>query len=122
MAGMMAEKEKMNLKSIYEREARCKAKYIKGIMQNYIAEILLKIDDHHISEAEDWFRKAIETHEGNDMRWHLARIYTGYADLFKRKGDQSKARENLGRAIEIFKKCGADGWIEKTERELAALS
>ena len=122
MAGMMADKEKMNLKSIYEREAICKVKYIKGTMQHYIAEILLKIDDQHLPEAEDWFRKAIETNKSNDMRWHLARSYTGYADLLIRKGGQSKARENLGRAIDIFKECGADGWVEKTEQELAALS
>jgi len=48
--------------------------------------------------------------------------YAVYADLFKRKGDRLKARENLGKAIEILKECGADGWVEKYERELAALS
>ena len=39
-----------------------------------------------------------------------------------RKGDQSKAKENLNRAIEILKECGADGWIEKYEKELTAFS
>jgi len=39
--------------------------------------------------------------------------------MFRRKGDQSKAKENLNKAIEIFKKCGADGWVEKYEKELA---
>jgi len=34
-----------------------------------------------------------------------------YAELFKRKGDQSKAKENLNKAIEILKECGADGWV-----------
>jgi hypothetical protein len=33
-------------------------------------------------------------------------------------GDQSKARENLNKAIEIFKEFGADGWIKKYEDEL----
>jgi hypothetical protein len=41
--------------------------------------------------------------------------------LFIRKGDQSKAKENLGRAIEIFKECGADGWVQKYEKDLAVL-
>ncbi len=41
--------------------------------------------------------------------------------MFRRKGDQSKAKENLNKAIEIFKKCGADGWVEKYEKELALL-
>jgi len=42
--------------------------------------------------------------------------------LFKREGDQPKVRENLGKAIEIMKECGADGWVEKYEEELASLS
>jgi hypothetical protein len=33
-----------------------------------------------------------------------------------------KVQENLGKAIDIFKECGADGWAEKAEKELAALS
>ena len=55
------------------------------------------------------------------MMWQLAKDYTLYAELFKRKGDLSKARENLSKAIEIFKECGADGWVEKYEKELATL-
>ena len=52
----------------------------------------------------------------------LGMNYAFYAELFKRKGDQSKAKENLNKAIEIMKECGADGWVEKYEKELAALS
>jgi len=37
------------------------------------------------------------------------------------KRDGLKARENLGKAIEILKECGADGWVEKFEKELAVL-
>jgi len=32
------------------------------------------------------------------------------------------AKENLNKAIEILKECGADGWVEKYEKELAAIS
>lgn len=45
-----------------------------------------------------------------------------YAKLSKRKGDQSKAKENLNKAIEILKECGAEGWVEKCQKELAAIS
>ena len=48
--------------------------------------------------------------------------YVLCAKLFKRKGDQSKARENLNKAIEILRECGADGWVEKYEKELVAIS
>jgi len=33
--------------------------------------------------------------------------YALFAELFKRRGDQSKAKENLDKAINIFKECGA---------------
>jgi len=56
------------------------------------------------------------------MDYHLARTCAVYADLYKKEGDQSKAKENLNKAIEILLECGADGWVEKYEKELAALS
>jgi hypothetical protein len=56
------------------------------------------------------------------MRFHLAKDHILYAELFKRKGDRLKARGNLGKAIEIFKECGADGWVEKYEKELATIT
>ncbi|MBW1888422.1 MAG: hypothetical protein JRI52_08755 [Deltaproteobacteria bacterium] len=75
-----------------------------------------------MNEAEDWVKKAIKADEINCMMWHLGRDYALYAELFKRKGDQSKARENLNKAIEIFKECGADGWVERYEQEMAAIA
>jgi hypothetical protein len=38
------------------------------------------------------------------------------------KSDQPKARENLDKAIKILKEYSADGWVERYEKELAALS
>jgi hypothetical protein len=32
-----------------------------------------------------------------------------------------KAQEQMNMALEILKECGADGWVEKYERELAEL-
>ncbi|MBE9570188.1 MAG: tetratricopeptide repeat protein [Proteobacteria bacterium] len=97
-------------------------KVIEGWMANYIGEILLNIDDQHLSEAEDWIKNAIETDQKYGMMWSLANDYALYADLFKRKGDKSKAKENLYKAIEIYKECGADGWVEKAEKEMVAFS
>jgi hypothetical protein len=73
-------------------------------------------------EAEEWIKRAIQTHKQAEMMWHLARDYTLYADLLKRKGDNSKAKESLIKAIETFKECGADGWVTRTEKELASFS
>ena len=81
----------------------------------------MNIDDRHMPEAEKWIQKAIEADQRNGMRFYLGKDYALYAELFKRKGDRLKAQENLGRAIEILKECGADGWVSKYEKELAIL-
>lgn len=73
-------------------------------------------------EAEKWIQKAIEADKRNGNRFILGTDYVVYTQWFKRKGDYLKARENLGRAIEILKECGADGWVSKYKKELASLS
>ena len=87
-------------------------------MQLFIGRIPSNIDDQHLAEAEDWIQKAIEADKRNDMRWQLAMDYESYAEVLKRKGDQSKARETLSTAIDIFKECGAYGWVEKYQKEM----
>jgi hypothetical protein len=91
-------------------------------MPRYLAEILFNLGVQHFVESEKWIKKAIEADDTNDMMFYLAKDYALYADLFKRKGDQSKASENLDKAIEIFRECGADGWVKKTDEEREALS
>ena len=57
----------------------------------------------------------------NGMRFHLGQDHRVYADFFKKKGDLAQAREKLQTAIDIFRKCGGDGWVTKYEEELARL-
>ncbi|MFC1857244.1 AAA family ATPase [Thermodesulfobacteriota bacterium] len=122
LAKVMNTDKDINLNEIFKCYDANKMKWCEGLMQNCIGSILLNIDDQHISEAEVWIKKAIESHTGYGMMWYLARDYALYAEFFKRKGDLSQARENFGRAIEIFKECSADGWVDKYEKELAVLS
>jgi hypothetical protein len=51
----------------------------------------------------------------------LARDHALYADWFKKKSDISNAKKQLTTAIGLLKKCGADGWVEKYEKELAEM-
>jgi tetratricopeptide (TPR) repeat protein len=118
---VMNKEKEVDLESLYAYSRNYKLKVYESWFQRYIGEILLNIDNQHLSEAELWIQNAIEADQRNRMMFHLGKDYVLYADLFKRKGDRPKARENLGKAIEIFKECGADGWVEKAEKELAAL-
>jgi len=113
--------EDINLGMVFQHYENNKLKFCDGRNARDIGEILLNIGGFQISEVEDWIKKAIETDKSNGTMFSLGQDYALYAELFKRKGDQPKAREKLGKAIEILKECSADGWVEKYEKELTSL-
>jgi tetratricopeptide (TPR) repeat protein len=120
-AKVLSHDRHINLNDQFERCRNIKVKSLEGWKARIVAEILLNIDAEHISEAEEWIRKAIGADKRNGMMFHLGSDYALYAELLKRKNDISKAKKNLAKAIEILKECGADGWVEKHEKELAKL-
>ncbi|MGD8521667.1 MAG: AAA family ATPase, partial [Desulfobacterales bacterium] len=111
----------IKLSELFQYYENINVRAVKGWAARHVAEVLLNIDDRHISEAENWVNKAIEVNKGNLTMWALGGDYAFYAELLKRKGDPSKAKEKLNQAIEIFNECGADRWVEKYEKESAAL-
>jgi len=121
-AKVMSNEKDIDLESLYGYVEQNNLKEFDGQMPRYIAEILLNIDDQHLAEAEDWAEKAIDSDMQNDMKFRLGQDYVIYAEVFKRKGDQLKAKEILNQAVETFKECGAEGWVEKYAKELASLS
>ncbi len=119
---MVQHKDKdIDLESLFECVKANKQKNCEGILRRFIAEILLNMDNQHISEAKHWIEEAIEADKKNGMMFSLGRNYVVYAEILKRPGENTKAKENLKKAIEIFKECAADGWAEKAEKELEAL-
>lgn len=93
----------------------------KGSTARNIGDVLLNMDDNHYAEAGTWFQKAITDDAENAIMWEMARDHAAYADWFRKKGDVQGARDQLARAIDLFKECGADGWVERTGKALAAL-
>jgi tetratricopeptide (TPR) repeat protein len=119
---VMNKEKDVNLELLSAHYRNNRMKVLEGWIQRYIGEIFLNVDDQHFSEAEHWIHGAIEADQRNGMMLHLGRDYALCAELFKRKGDSSKFHEHLGKAIDLFKECGADGWLQKAEEELALLS
>lgn len=120
-ARVMINENDINLNEIIKCYDDSKTKLNQNLMPMAIADILLNIDDQHMSEAEHWIKKAIEAHKRYGMMFELGRDYALYAELLKRKGDLLEARENLNTAIQIFTECGADGWVKKAEEALAKI-
>jgi tetratricopeptide (TPR) repeat protein len=118
---VMKNEEDVYLKSIHNNEYESNYKIHDGWKARYLSEILLYVDEQHLLDSEEWIKKAIKADKKNGMMLHLGKNYALYAYLSHRKGDRSKVKENLCKAIEIFKKCGADGWVEKYDKELSEL-
>ena len=111
----------IDLELLYDLASKCKIRIWEGMSRKNVGEVLLNFDNQTETEAEGWIKKAIEADEKNGMVFYLGKDYALYADFFKRKGDKSKAKEHLAKAIDILKECGADGWVEKYEKQMAAL-
>jgi class 3 adenylate cyclase/tetratricopeptide (TPR) repeat protein len=121
-AKMMNKEQDINFDSLYEYVSQNKIKIFDGLLRRYVGEILLHFGDKYLSDAEGWIKKAMEADERHGMRWHLGSDYALYGEFFKRKVDLANAKENLNKAIEIFRECGADGLVKKTEHELTTIS
>lgn len=115
LAKVLAGERDIDLESLYNSASEIKLKIVEGQLQRYLGEILLHLDDLHMAEADEYFQKAIEADKRHGMMFQLGLDYLAYVQLFKRKGDTAKARENLLTAAQIFKDCGADGWQHKAE-------
>jgi class 3 adenylate cyclase/tetratricopeptide (TPR) repeat protein len=120
-AKVMNHEKDIDLKLLTSYVLQTKKKRWDGLFKRHLSEILLNIDDDHIQEAEDWIQKAIEADKNHGVMFNLGLCHYVWAEISKRKGDRFKAREKLGKATEILKECGADGWVEKFEKELAEL-
>ena len=112
----------INLERLYALGTDNRRQIIAGFRKRTIGEVLINLDEQHLPEAEQWFLQAIKTDKENGMRFELGMDHVAYADWFKRKGDKQGAKEKLGEAVDILTECGADGWVEKYKKELAALS
>jgi hypothetical protein len=111
----------IDLESLYVLSRNIKLKVVQGRVSSNIVAILMNMVNGHLPEAETWIQKAVNEDQTNGTRFFLGRDYALYAEWFKRNGDLPKAWGKLEMAIEIMKECGADGWVEKYEKELTLL-
>jgi len=111
----------MDLESLYGYISDAKAKLYEGWILRYMSEIFLNTGEDLISKAEQWIKKAIAANERNGTLFELGRAYLFYAEIKNRKSEQTGVHRSMKRATEIFKECGAVGWVEKYEKELTSL-
>jgi hypothetical protein len=74
-----------------------------------------------MSEAEAWIKRLIDFDVKHAIPWYLGKDCILYADWFKKKGYIQGAKEQLTKAIDIFRECNADGWVTKIKKDLASI-
>jgi class 3 adenylate cyclase/tetratricopeptide (TPR) repeat protein/ribosomal protein L40E len=118
-AKLLSGEKEVDLEVIYRYAQETRVKIYEGCMARYVGDILRHLDDSHSAEAQGWIERAIEADKRNGMNCDLGRDYALYGDFFKWRGKSSKAKECFEKAIEIFKACGADGWVRQTREALS---
>ena len=121
-AKVMTNDKHIDLNALYNIPPQVKIRRLEGLARRSLGELLLNLGEDYLPQAEQWISQAVEADKKNGMKFFLGLDTISYAELFKRKGDKLKAKETLGKAIEILKECGADGWVEKYEKELVEIS
>jgi tetratricopeptide (TPR) repeat protein len=119
-AKVLGSGQDIDINELLEYCSKIRSKRMQNKCFRYICEILLNIDSH-INRADKWLEKIIKSDKRANFRFFLGQDYALYAELYKRTGNRSKAKEHLSKAVEIYKECDADGWVEKYEKELAEL-
>jgi class 3 adenylate cyclase/tetratricopeptide (TPR) repeat protein len=114
----MGESE-LDLESMFTLAEKIRIRVVDGWASRYIGEVLLGMG--HGSHAERWIQKAVEADQGSGMSFELGRAYALLSERFRERGDTLRAQESLARAIGTMKKCGADGWVARYEKDLDAL-
>jgi hypothetical protein len=98
-----------------------KLKFLDGYFARFLAKLWLNTGSDRAADAEPWIRRAVETDASDGRRWHVATDQVLRAEWLQQKGVGLKARQQLSKAIELFRECGADGWVKRTEEKLAQL-
>ena len=73
-AQVMLGRKNIELKKYYEKVLSCKVKVFDGTSRRIIGEILLYLDNGHISEAEYWIQEAIRFDNQNGMMMFYGEI------------------------------------------------
>ena len=94
-----------------------------GWAHRLIGEIALKTNPAQVGEplADPHFKKSIELLREIKAENHLALAYAGYGQLHTRRGNMTRAREYLTKALDIFERLGTLIEPDKVREQLAEL-
>jgi class 3 adenylate cyclase/tetratricopeptide (TPR) repeat protein len=110
---IMNDEKELNLDRLEFLCRRNKVNLLEGTKARRISDILIKMGNCHINEAESWIAKAVEADQRYETIWSLGRDYMTWGKLHSIKEDKKESKSCYDKAIEIMLVCGANGWIDK---------
>jgi tetratricopeptide (TPR) repeat protein len=90
----------------------------EGLTARLIAEILLAQEETNVEEARRWLETAVAADRANKLDLELAHDYACFAELHRRNADRERMLQSLTHARDLFKECGAEGFVEEMDRRL----
>lgn len=82
---------------------------------------MINRDQRNWEDSKTHFRLSIEGLKDDHHIRQLANTYREYGFMWKSMGDSEKARENLGKALEIFERLNLEWKAEKVRSALESL-
>lgn len=121
-AMVMNDEKIANLSVLLTYADKYEVKLVDGRLRRHLAEVLLSLGGPYLHEAKKWIHEALEIDRRYGLLFDMSRDLAVGAEIYKRTNNRSKAMEALIDAIRVSEECGSDGWLEKYQKELAALS
>jgi len=108
----------LNMLPVYDENVGLS--FYRVMSVGFLADIWMKIDG--ASETTwKWLLHATDIRTRVGSEFWLGLDCHSYARFYRKQNDIVQAKEQLTKAIDILKTCGADGWVKKYEEELVLL-
>ncbi len=78
----------------------------------------LSIENKKWNKAKISFEKSLSTFQESNRHLEIGQIHYYLGLMYRKSGNKISSKKSLNRALEIFNKLDAKGWIEKIEVEL----
>lgn len=117
-AGVLAGGEETQLDDMMKLREANRLHLYEGLTARLIAQTLLAQEDADIREARRWIETAVDADRANGLDLALAHDHACLAEIRQREEDREGMLDDLARARDLFESCGADGYVEETDRRI----
>jgi tetratricopeptide (TPR) repeat protein len=121
LARVCSGKEKVEKEFLFQVASQNRLALHEGSVWRCVSNILIYGDGGALADAQYAIERAIEADARNGTKWSLAMDHATYAYILGKGQHLRESQENLDKATDIFRKCGAEGWAQRLGGEKLAI-